>query len=190
MPATAQFTLDQYEKMVEAGVFDGVERQRLEFIRGEIVQMSPIGYLHAAIVDEINELTRALFTPEQVRIRIQAPLRMPGQRSMPEPDIQWLRPRNYFQGHPEPDDVYLVIEVAESSVEPDGVDKAQLYAEAGIDDYWVVNIPDDCVEVFRNPTPDGYQSRTSVRGDDAIHPIVFPDVSVSAARLMGKRHST
>jgi Uma2 family endonuclease len=187
MPITAQFTLSQYDKMIAAGIFDGIERQRFELIQGEIVQMAPIGYLHAAIVGEINELSRRHFTPEQVHIRIQAPLRMTDQSSMPEPDIQWLCPRDYFQRHPEPDDVYLVIEVAESSIETDTVDKARIYAEASIQDYWVVNIPDHCIEIFRDPTSNGYQSHTTIRGDETIRPHAFPEVAISAAQLLGDR---
>jgi Uma2 family endonuclease len=185
MRTAAQYSLAQYERMVDAGVFDGKFRQHVELIRGEIVQMSPIGYRHANVVDEIDEISREILSREQVRIRIQATLRLPGQESSPEPNVQWLRRRDYSQRHPEPDDVFLVIEVAETSIEEDTGDKAQLYAAAGIADYWVVNIPDECVEVFRDPQPAGYRTRKTYRGDDAIHPVAFPAISIRAAELLG-----
>lgn len=187
MHTTAHFSLAQYERMIDAGVFAGKFRQHIEFIRGEIVQMSPIGVRHAAIVDLINELSKVLFAPGEVIVRIQATLRIPDSESAPEPDIQWLRPRDYFQGHPEPDDVFLVIEVAESSVEGDTLEKAQLYAEAGIADYWVVNIDGDGVEVFRDPRPAGYASRQTLRGDEELRPLAFPEIAVRPEMLLGRK---
>ena len=176
MSVVTRFTLEQYELMAEAGVFDGKHRQRVELFRGEIRQMAPTGVRHGAVVDRLNHLSMELLPPGGAVVRIQGMLTAPALESAPEPDVLWLAPKDYFQGHPKPEDVLLLIEVAESSLAADTDEKAQLYAEAGIADYWFVNVLDDCVEVFRDPRPSGYQGRQVRRGDDEIRPLAFPEV--------------
>jgi Uma2 family endonuclease len=183
MSMVTRFTLEQYELMAEAGVFDGKHHQRVELIRGEIRHMSPIGIPHGAVVDRLARLSFELLPSERAVVRIQGMLTLPELESAPEPDVLWLAPRDYFQRHPKPDDVLLLIEVAESSLAQDTGEKAQLYAEAGIADYWVVNLLESCVEVFRDPRPDGYQSRQVRRGDEEIRPLAFPDVIFAPSQL-------
>jgi Uma2 family endonuclease len=187
MSVVTRFTLAQYELMAEAGVFDGKHRQRVELIRGEIRQMTPIGIRHGAVVDRLNQLSMQLLPPGGAVVRIQGMLTLPALESAPEPDVLWLAPRDYFQRHPEPEDVLLLVEVAESSLAEDTGEKAQLCAEAGISDYWVVNLLEDCIEIFRDPQPSGYQSRQKRRGDEAIRPLAFPEVVIRPSLLF--RHS-
>ena len=176
MSVVTRFTLAQYELMTEAGVFDGKHRQRVELIRGEIRHMTPIGIRHGAVVDRLARLSIELLPSDRATVRIQGMLTLPALESAPEPDLLWLAPKDYFQGHPEPEDVLLVVEVAESSLAEDTGEKARLYAEAGIADYWVVNLAADSVEVFRDPQAGGYGSRQTRRGDDEIRPLAFPKV--------------
>jgi len=176
MSVVTHFTLEQYELMAEAGVFDGKHRQRVELIRGEIRQMTPIGIRHGAVVDRLNRLSIDLLPQGSAVVRIQGMLTLPALESAPEPDVLWLAPKDYFRGHPEPEDVLLLIEVAESSLSQDLGDKARLYAEAGIADYWVVNLSSDSVEVFRDPQAGGYRSRQTRQGDEEIRPLAFPEV--------------
>jgi len=183
MSVLARFTLEQYELMAEAGVFDGKHRQRVELIRGEIRQMTPIGIRHGAVVDRLNQLSMELLPPGSVVVRVQGMLTLPALESAPEPDLIWMAPKDYFHGHPTPEDVLLLVEVAESSLAQDTGEKAQLYAEAGIRDYWVVNVLEDCVEVFRDPGPTGYRSREIRRGDEALRPLAFPEVILRPALL-------
>lgn len=183
MSTVAHFSLPQYELMVEAGAFDGRHHQRVEFIRGEIREMSPISPKHAWAVDWLTAWSFENTDRAKVIVRVQSTARIPDLESAPEPDLLWLVPRDYSDRHPEPENVLLLIEVAESSLEFDTGEKAQLYAEAGIADYWVVDLGEECVEVFREPSPSGYRSRRTHRGGEPLHPLAFPDVALDPAQL-------
>ncbi len=183
MSSVAHFTLAQYELMVESGAFDGRHHQRVEFIRGGIREMSPISPRHAWAVDWLNAWSFQHTDRGEVIVRIQSSARIPNLESAPEPDVLWLVNGDYSTRHPEPDDLRLLIEVADSSLANDIGEKAQLYAEAGIADYWVVNLVEDCVEVFRDPQPTGYRSRQTYRGDEKVQPLASPDVSLEPSDL-------
>jgi len=183
MSTVTRFTLEQYELMAEAGVFDGKHRQRVELIRGEIRQMTPIGIRHGAVVDRLARLSIELLPSHRAVVRVQGMLTAPALESAPEPDVLWLAPKDYYRGHPRPEDVLLLIEVAESSLTGDTGEKANLYAASGIADYWVVDLSDDCVEVFRDPRPSGYQSRQKRRGEDELRPLAFPEVVLTPSAL-------
>lgn len=183
MSSVAHFTLAQYELMAEAGVFDGKHRQRVEFIRGEIREMTPIGIGHAAVVDRLSRWSFEHLPARRAWVRIQGTLTVPVLESAPEPDVLWLVPKDYSQGHPEPEDVLLLIEVAESSLAEDTGEKARLYAEAGIADYWVVNLVENCVEIFRNPGPSGYQTHEMCRGDREIRSLAFSDIVLKPSAM-------
>ena len=183
MSVVTRFTLEQYELMAEAGVFDGKHRQRVELIRGEIRQMTPIGIRHGAVVDRLARLSFELLPADRAVIRVQGMLSLPAVESAPEPDILWLAPRDYSRRHPLPKDVFLLIEVAESSLVGDLGEKSRLYAEAGIADYWVVDMVKDCVEVFREPGPGDYQRRERRRGDEEIRPLAFDGVVITPSML-------
>lgn len=183
MSVVTRFTLGQYELMAEAGVFDGKHRQRVELIRGEIRQKTPIGIRHGAVVDRLNQLSAELLPRGAAVVRVQGMLRIPGLQSAPEPDVLWLAPHDYFQRHPEPEDVLLLIEVAESSLPGDVGEKSRLYAEAGIADYWVVDLVKDCVDIFRDPGPVDYQRRETRRGDEPICPLAFDEIVITPSML-------
>ncbi len=148
----AKLSLEEYERMIEAGVFAG-PRRRLELINGEIRQMSPIGDPHAEVVDRLEEWGHDCTRGKRIRVRVQNAIRLPHAASSPEPDGSWVVKRNYWGGKPGPKDILLIIEVADSSLEEDTGEKGVLYAEAGIREYWVVNLRDRNVEVRREPGP-------------------------------------
>ena len=183
MSSVAHFSLAQYELMVQSGAFDGPYHQRVEFIRGEIREMSPISPQHAWAVDRLTAWSFENTDRDEVIIRVQGAVRIPEPESVPEPDVLWLSNRDYSKQHPEPPDILLLIEVADSSLRYDTAEKAQLYAEAGIADYWVVNLVDHCVEVFRDPQSTGYRTRQTRRGEEAIRPLAFPDAAVKPSSL-------
>jgi len=185
MSTLAHISLTQYEVMVEAGAFRGKERQRIELIRGEIRQMNPIGTRHADIVDLLDEWSHELAPKDKVRVRCQAPLRIPTLDSSPEPDLMWLARQDYFRKHPEPADVFLLIEVAEDSLRYDVGEKARLYAEAGIQDYWVVDIARQAIHIHRQPKLGGYASVAIVEEQESVQVLHFPQASLSPVRLFG-----
>jgi Uma2 family endonuclease len=173
------FTADEFERMAEAGVFR--EEERLELIRGEIVAMSPIGPGHGACVDILTKRF-VIGVGDRGVVRVQGVARV-ALDSMPEPDLALLRPRSYRRANPTPDDVLLVVEVAESSLRYDRIDKLQLYAIAGIREYWVVSVDDEWLEVYRAPEGNGYRESRRLGRDDTIAPLAFPDVVITVAEI-------
>ncbi len=164
-------TLDEYERMVEAGVFE--PEARLELITGEIVDMAPPGPGHAASVSRLHQYLgeqlkrRAIFWPQG------NPIRLPNSNSRPQPDMTLLRWRDdyYATKLPGPEDVLLLVEVSDSTLKFDRGDKLQLYAEAGIPEYWIVNLVDGVVEAYSDPNAGTYQTmRTAQRGETLLLP--------------------
>jgi len=172
----AHLSLAQYDRMIEAGVFDQGKRQRIEFIRGEIRDMNPIGSVHEVVVDRLTEWSFENLPKGKVWVRVQNSIGIPLLESAPEPDLAWVARRDYSRGRPTAADVLLVVEVAESSLAYDRGEKADLYAEAGIAEYWVVNIPDRSVEVRREPRAGRYASLQAVRGDAEVRPLAMPEL--------------
>lgn len=161
-------TLEEYDRMVEAGVFE--PEARIELIKGEIVDMPPPGPEHESSVARLDRLfnkvaaDKALVWPQGNSIGL------PQTNSRPQPDITILKWRDdYYAGRrPKPEDVILLVEVADSSLKLDRGGKLQLYAEAGIQEYWVVNLVDGVVEVYADADPDAakYRAvRTAKRGE-------------------------
>jgi Uma2 family endonuclease len=173
------FTVDEYHRMAEAGVFGPEER--VELIEGEILEMSPIGPRHAGCVINANRLfvtrlgDRAVVSPQNpVVIR---------PRSEPQPDLLLLRPRavSYSREHPAPEDVLLAVEVADTTVRFDRLVKARLYSRAAIVEFWLFLAQNCEVEVYREPGADGYAQVTRLGGAALVSPLAFPDVRFAVA---------
>jgi Uma2 family endonuclease len=183
MSTIAQISLAEYQRMTEAGVFDG---RRLEYIRGEIREMSPKGDRHENMVDWLNDWSHEVLRAKPVRVRVQNSIRLPAMQSVPEPDLAWVVRRNYSRGKPQPEDVYLLIEVAESSLGYDLGEKAELYAQAGISEYWVVDLTAQRVVVHREPAQHRYRSVNSASGNQELRPLAFPEITLSLRSLFGE----
>lgn len=177
------FTVDQYERMADAGVFHPDDR--LELIRGEILQMSPPGPEH---IGRMILLTRLLVKHlDGIALPSpQNPVRI-FPHSMPQPDIAMLRPRDdhYVTSVPTPGDILLVVEIADSSVSTDRRVKSRLYAECGIPEYWIVNLRARLVEMHSDPTPESYALVRKLRGDDRIPSRVFPALELTVVDILG-----
>jgi Uma2 family endonuclease len=175
----AKISLDEYLNMVETGIFSRYgKKKRVELIRGEIREMSPIGNPHEEVLSNLDDWSHQV-APKNVKIRVQCSIRVPPAQSVPEPDLVWAVRRSYRRQKPGPDDILLLVEVADTSLAEDTGEKAEIYAAAGIRDYWVVNIPDQVIEVRRDPGPEGYGSLAKYSGDEALHPLVFPDAALT-----------
>jgi Uma2 family endonuclease len=178
-----RFTADEYHQMAEAGVLR--DDDRVELIEGEIVDMTPIGPRHSAV---LNRLTRALVTEcgDRAIVQIQASIRL-GLHSEPQPDVALLRPRPdfYESATPGPESVLLLIEVADTSLPYDRGVKLRLYAWAGIREVWLVDLVRNHVEVHCEPAREGYRrSKTHGPGDPLV-PMALPEVTLSPAELLG-----
>jgi Uma2 family endonuclease len=181
--AKYSFTAEEFERMGAAGIFR--QDARLELIEGEIFEMSPVGSLHAACVNFLSMLLNRLFGKSHI-IATQNPIRL-SDFSEPQPDISLLRRRDdYYRGNlPTPADVLLVIEVADTTVIKDRTIKIPLYARSGVPEAWLVNIPEEQVEVYSDHVKGVYQ-RTEVFGRDGqARSHTVEGLALSVGELLG-----
>jgi Uma2 family endonuclease len=175
MSTAIRITVADYDRMIAEGYFaPGPKRHRIELIDGELRPMSPIGPIHERLVDILTEWSLTNLPREAAWVRIQNSIGVPELDSAPEPDVCWVRRRDYSAGRPVPADILLVIEVSDTSLAYDRGEKANLFAAAGVADYWVVNIPSRCLEVFRQPEANRFASRQVIRTPDEVRPLAFP----------------
>jgi Uma2 family endonuclease len=179
-----RFTLDEYHRMGEAGILG--EDDRVELIEGEIVEMSPIGSRHAAAVARIHHLFAVRLGARAV-VWGQNPLLLPTLVSEPQPDVTLLAPRVDFYAArlPEPPDVLLLVEVAETSLAYDRRTKVPLYARAGVVEVWLADLEHRRLTVHRDPRGDGYAAIRHPAAGEAFSPLAFPDLAVTLADLLG-----
>ena len=178
-----KFTIAQYHKMAESGIIN--ESDRVELIQGEIVEMASIGRRHAACVSRINQkLTIRL--GERAIVWPQNPVEL-NDNSEPQPDVALLQPRSdfYEAEKPQAQDIILIIEVADTTVEADRNVKIPLYAENGIMEVWLVDINAECVEVYRELTPNGYQQLQRFQRGQTLSIQAFPDVAIAIDEILG-----
>jgi Uma2 family endonuclease len=175
------FTVDEYERMLSAGVLG--EDDRLELLEGEILAMSPIGGLHIQIV---NRLTRLLIQRLQDRavVSVQNPIRL--SNSEPQPDLTILVPEVYQHvAVPAAADVLLLIEVSDSSAAYDRALKIPLYASNGIAEVWLVDLQSQALEVYRGPATGHYQESQTFSGGQTISPQALPGLRLSVHEILG-----
>jgi Uma2 family endonuclease len=176
------FTVHEYHRMVEAGIL--CEDDRVELIRGEILEMSPIGPRHsAAVLRANNKLTRLV--GDRAIVGVQGSIRL-DEYDEPQPDIYLLRPKDdfYASGHAGPSDIFLIVEMADSSLEYDRTVKMQLYAETGIPEYWIADIRNDCLIAHSDRGTGTYRTvRTLARGSSLV-PALLPECAIPVEILL------
>jgi Uma2 family endonuclease len=182
-----RWTRQEYERMAEAGVLRPGER--VELIDGEVLAMTPQGSVHATALLLAEEALRSAFG-ETTHVRVQMPLVLDSS-SEPEPDVTVVRGslRDYRDAHPT--SALLVVEVADTTLPYDREQKGSLYARAGVPEYWIVNLLDRRVEVYRDPTsmPQArygwsYRSVLHFASGDHISPLSAPQARVAVADLL------
>lgn len=177
-----KLSVGDYERMIQAGIL--AETDRVELIRGEIIEKMPINPRHGSAVKRLNRWFSTNLGDQAV-IGVQDPVRLPD--SEPEPDLSILRWREdqYAARHPQPEDVLLLIEVADSSLEFDREIKLPLYAEAGIVEFWILNLIDQQLEVHCDPQPDGTFGQHSVfKPGEEIQLLTMPAVRLAVADVL------
>ncbi|PSB21212.1 Uma2 family endonuclease [Phormidesmis priestleyi ULC007] len=177
----AKWALDEYHQMINAGVL--LDRQ-VEFLNGEVVEMSPESPEHAYRNTTSADLLRRKLG-DRAWVRDAKPITLPEAVSEPEPDIAVVEALGevYATRHPYPENVYLLIEYAYSSLAKDTDAKRKLYARSGIQDYWVINLKDRHVIVYRNPQNEDYQSVERLT-QGTIVLLAFPDVEISVNSIL------
>ena len=177
-----RFTVDQYDQMIKTGIL--CEDDRVELIRGEIVPKMPSGPRHAGITNRLNRLLGPQVSGRAI-LAVQNPIHLPD--SEPEPNVAVLRPSqdDYATRHPMPADVFVLIEVADSSLDRDRDWKGPLYAENDIPIYWIIDLESATVIVHCTPRPDGTwrDVGTHQRGD-TLTIAALPGVSIAVADIL------
>ncbi|HEY0174435.1 MAG TPA: Uma2 family endonuclease [Pyrinomonadaceae bacterium] len=177
------FNVAEYERMGRAGIFS--PEARVELVYGEIIEMSPIGERHAACVNVLDEIVRGRLG-RSVTVSVQNPVLL-DDFSAPQPDLLILKRRAdfYRHAHPRPEDVLVVVEVSDSTLELDRTVKMPLYAGAGIPEAWLVNIPDERIEVYSDPVGGEYQTARSYARGRRLQSHTLASLRLSVSKVLG-----
>ena len=176
------FTVHDYHRMVDAGIL--FEGGRVELIRGEVIEMSPIGPRHsAAVLRGTGALVR--IAGDRAIVGVQGSVRL-DEYDEPQPDLYLLRPKDdfYASGHAGPSDIFLIIEVADSSLAYDQTVKKDLYAETGVPEYWISNLRDDCIIAYSDIQEKTYRAVRQFHRGDTITPQLLPECRIPADILL------
>lgn len=179
VPVRHKLTVNDYHKMAEAGIL--TEDDRVELIEGELIDMAPIGSLHADYVDRLAELLISRIGGK-FRVRIQNPIQL-DDYSEPEPDVVIAQNRSYQEAHPGPQDILLLIEVADTTLKYDRDIKIPLYARCGIPEVWLIDVQKQRLEIHRQPSQEGYRQILLPANIEAVSPLLTPEIAIRLAEL-------
>lgn len=177
------FNITEYYRMAAAGVFS--EDDRVELIEGEIIEMNPIGSRHAACVGRLTEFLGQSISRKAI-VWVQNPVQV-NDYSEPLPDVALLKRRDdfYARANPQPSEVLLIIEVADSSVEYDRDIKIPLYAAAAIPEVWLVNLAQETIESYTQPVGGAYREIRIVKRGETIASKSIPALIINADAILG-----
>jgi Uma2 family endonuclease len=187
-PTLRLLTTSEYEQMIAAGIFN--EDDRVELLEGVIVEISPKGKKHAASTDRVaSHFIRLL--GGRVIVRNQNPILLNDQ-SEPEPDLALVAPEKheYAFRHPTPEDIYLILEVADTTLAYDRHSKGLSYARSGITQYLILNVNEMEIEDYREPSEDGYRSKQTYRAGQRFDLVAFPGIKVKVSDLLPPTQTT
>ena len=177
-----RFTVEEYHRMAQSGLL--TPDARVELLDGQIIDMMPIGPFHAGAT---NRLAKIFIKRAEDRwhVTIQAPLHL-DKNSEPVPDLMLVKPApdDYISRHPRPENVFLLIEVADSTLAYDQGAKLSAYGRVGVQEFWIINLPERTIEVYREPHYVGYASKEVLREGQQAHPQAFPDVVIDVTALL------
>ena len=184
LAATYKFTGEEFYRLYEVGLFHS--KDRIELLNGEIIIMQAIGSRHAQAVTNFN-----FEFGEQARRRYMVSPQNPVELerySMPQPDLTLVpMSRRNARRHPKPEEVFLIIEVADSSLAYDREEKRRAYAATGIREFWLLNLVDDVLEIYRQPEGNAYREQLTIPADGTATPLAFPDVTIALADILPPR---
>lgn len=173
--------VEDYEKMIEFGIFN--DDDKIELWEGKLINMSPKGTKHRTATTNITDYLYE-FLRKRALIQVQDPIRL-NDFSEPEPDVALINPplTKYISNHPTPTDIFLLIEVADTTVLRDR-SKAKGYARNGIQQYLILNLNTDEIEDYREPAEDGYRFKRTYTAEESFNLVAFPDVEIKVADLL------
>lgn len=185
MSVGSKLTGAEFDSMVERGAFDGLSPRKIELIRGELQFMNPAGPIHDDYIEYLNHWSVQENLAGSARIRVQSGFVCDDDR--PEPDVLWLKPKRYGRTRPTTADVLLLIEVSDSSLANDLQVKADLYAESGVAEYWVVDVKGVRIHVMRASDGHHYRDISIVVPPTPLAPLCHPDAKLNLTELFEVR---
>jgi Uma2 family endonuclease len=178
--ATYRFTTDEYHRLGEAGILH--EDDPVELLNGDLVVREPVGGDHRTLVDSLNMLFAGRIDQARYRIGIQNPIAL-DLHSEPQPDVVLYAPTVRGR-HPRPSEIFLLIEVADSSIAYDRGPKLEAYARGGVRECWVIDVVRRRIFIYRNPDQGRYHFSLEATGDDMLTVEVFPDIAFSVNAIL------
>jgi Uma2 family endonuclease len=177
------FTVYEYYQMVETGILS--QHVRTELINGEVIEMSAMGVRHRAFVNRASDLLIPLFKGK-AQISVQLPVRL-NDFNEPQPDICFLKPRRDFYAtkHPGPSDVFMAMEISDTSLGYDRDIKLGVYAAARIPEVWILDLVNQILLVFRDPSRKAYRTSLSFSRADSVFLSAFPEIPITVSDLLG-----
>jgi Uma2 family endonuclease len=175
-------TVAEYERMIEQEIL--IENNSVELLNGLLMEKVTKGIRHAALNDLIGDLFRETLG-RRVYVRLQNPIVL-DDLSEPEPDVVVCKPprQTYFKRHPLPEDIFLILEIADTILLYDRNDKAPLYAKAGIQQYLLLDVKKQTIEDYRDPSADGYQFRQTLRVGQNLNLVAFPEIEIAVDEFL------
>ncbi|MDJ0556909.1 MAG: Uma2 family endonuclease [Microcoleaceae cyanobacterium MO_207.B10] len=180
MTTLTKWTVEDYHRMINAGI---IEERQVELINGDIINMSPEGPIHRFINHRgVKYLRQVLGNLAEVMEAHPVTF----VNSEPEPDITIVRSPDtlYLDRHPYGEDIYWIIEIADSTLQKDLGMKKTLYANAEIQEYWVIDIAQKSLKVFQNQINNEYKVEKNYQ-DGIVSPLAFPSVEISVKKIIG-----
>lgn len=177
----AKLTGAEFDAMAANGAFDVLGPKKIELIHGELRFMNPAGPVHDDIIDYLTRWSTQSADASVATIRVQCSFVC--QENRPEPDILWLKPRRYRKSPPTPSDTLLLIEVPDSSLAADLIEKAQLYAQAGVIEYWIVDVKNQRLHCLRDGDRENYRSITVFTPPQCPSPLCLPAATLDLQQL-------
>ena len=179
-----RFTLDEYHQLIDIGFFD--KDERVELLEGVLVYMSPNNPPHIRTVIRLGKIFSFLNAHADIEVRAQGPVTIPELMTEPEPDLVISKESGTYldERHPFPSEIMLLMEVSDSSLTYDRSRKGAIYAQAGIPEYWIWNLVDDLLEIYRDPyTPASgeaaYQTKLTFHRGESAAPLAFSDIEIA-----------
>lgn len=171
------WTTDEYHRLIEIGVLSSMDK--VELLDGQIVEMSPAGNYHAACIEFLGDKLKGLLSKDYM-LRSQNPIVL-SNVSEPEPDLAVVKYRSdyYAHAHPGPDDILLLIEVADTSLAKDRHVKSMLYAESGVPEYWIMNLEEQVLEQFLFPENGRYKQQRIYSSSEELDSPLVPALKIS-----------
>jgi Uma2 family endonuclease len=176
-------TVEQFNRMIASGIIP--ENDRVELVDGDIVEMAPIGVRHASYVSRVVDVLHGV-VPAEMMVWVQNPVEL-SPLTRVEPDVTLVRRRAdyYVSRLPRPEDILLVVEVADTSLEADRAVKIPAYAKASVPEAWLVDAATNRIEVFRTPSAEGYRERRVVAPGDELSLVALPGIPFSSRTIIG-----